>query len=41
MANESARLVRRYFPTQRLVHWIGVLTFTILLFSGIALLVPP
>ena len=41
MANESARLVRRYFPTQRLVHWIGVLTFITLLFSGIALLVSP
>ena len=41
MANESARLVRRYIPTQRLVHWIGVLTFAALLFSGIALLVSP
>ncbi len=41
MANESIRLVRRYVPTQRLVHWIGVLTFVVLLFSGIALLVPP
>ena len=41
MANESVRLVRRYFPTQRLVHWLGVLTFAVLLFSGIALLVPP
>ncbi len=41
MANESVRLVRRYVPTQRLVHWIGVLTFVTLLFSGIALLVPP
>ena len=41
MANEPVRLVRRYFPTQRLVHWIGVITFVTLLFSGIALLVPP
>jgi formate dehydrogenase subunit gamma len=41
MASESVRLVRRYVPTQRLVHWIGVLTFVALLFSGIALLVPP
>ena len=41
MANESVGLVRRYVPTQRLVHWIGVLTFVVLLFSGIALLVPP
>ena len=41
MANESIRLVRRYVPTQRLVHWIGVATFVALLFSGIALLVPP
>ena len=41
MANESVRLVRRYIPTQRLVHWIGVLTFLVLLFSGVALLVPP
>lgn len=41
MANESIRLVRRYVPTQRLVHWLGVTTFVALLFSGIALLVPP
>lgn len=41
MASESLRLVRRYLPTQRLVHWIGVPTFLVLLFSGIALLVPP
>ena len=40
MASESVRLVRRYLPTQRLIHWIGVPTFLVLLFSGIALLVP-
>lgn len=41
MTSDSVRLVRRYLPTQRLVHWIGVSTFLVLLFSGIALLVPP
>jgi formate dehydrogenase subunit gamma len=41
MTSESIRLVRRYVPAQRFVHWIGVLTFVTLLFSGIALLVPP
>jgi formate dehydrogenase subunit gamma len=41
MTSDSVRLVRRYLPTQRLVHWIGVPTFLVLLFSGIALLVPP
>jgi formate dehydrogenase subunit gamma len=41
MASESVRLVRRYLPTQRLVHWIGVPTFLVLLFSGVALLFPP
>ena len=38
MASDSMRLVHRYMPTQRLVHWIGVLTFVTLLFSGIALI---
>jgi formate dehydrogenase subunit gamma len=41
MASESVRLVRRYLPTQRLVHWIGVPAFLVLLMTGIALLVPP
>ena len=41
MASESMRLVRRYLPMQRLVHWIGVPTFLVLLFSGVALLFPP
>lgn len=41
MASESIRLIHRYCVTQRLVHWLGVLTFFTLLFSGIALLVPP
>ncbi len=41
MASESVRLVRRYLPTQRLVHWVGVPAFLVLLVTGIALLVPP
>ena len=41
MTSESIRLVRRYVPTQRLVHWIGVPAFLVLLFSGVALLFPP
>jgi formate dehydrogenase subunit gamma len=41
MASESTRLVRRYLPTQRLVHWLGVLTFITLLLSGIVLIVSP
>jgi len=41
MASESIRLVRRYLPTQRLVHWIGVPAFLTLLISGIVLIVPP
>jgi formate dehydrogenase subunit gamma len=41
MTSESIRLVRRYLPTQRLVHWIGVPAFLVLLFSGVALLFPP
>lgn len=40
MSSESVRLVRRYLPTQRWVHWVGVATFLALLLSGIALLVP-
>ena len=41
MTNESTRLVKRYLPTQRLVHWLGVLTFLTLLFSGIILIASP
>ena len=41
MASESMRLVRRYMPTQRLIHWVGVPAFLVLLLTGIALLVPP
>ncbi|MBI5029957.1 MAG: cytochrome b/b6 domain-containing protein [Chloroflexi bacterium] len=41
MASESIRLVRRYCLTQRLVHWLGVLTFLTLLLSGIILVVSP
>jgi formate dehydrogenase subunit gamma len=41
MASESIRLVRRYCATQRLVHWLGVLTFLTLMFSGIVLIVSP
>jgi len=41
-ANSAApRLVLRYRPAQRLVHWIGVATFLSLLVSGCALIVPP
>ena len=41
MSSESPRLVRRYAPAQRLIHWIGAGSFLMLLFSGIALLYPP
>jgi len=41
MTSESTRLVKRYLPTQRLVHWLGVLTFLTLLFSGIILIASP
>src|SRR5574342_444413 len=41
MSSESPRLVRRYLPAQRLIHWVGVLSFLTLLFSGMALLYPP
>lgn len=40
MNSEPVRLVRRYLPTQRWVHWVGVITFLALLLSGVALLVP-
>ena len=41
MTSESIRLVRRYLPTQRLIHWIGVPTFLVLLISGIVLIASP
>ena len=41
MASESSVLVQRYLPTQRLVHWIGVLAFLTLLFSGVILIASP
>jgi formate dehydrogenase subunit gamma len=41
MRSESPRLVQRYLPAQRFIHWIGVGSFLALLFSGIALLFPP
>jgi formate dehydrogenase subunit gamma len=41
MASESPRLVQRYLPAQRAIHWVGALSFFTLLASGIALLFPP
>ena len=41
MSSESPRLVQRYLRAQRLIHWIGGVSFLTLLFSGIALLFPP
>ncbi len=41
MSSESPVLVRRYAPSQRLIHWIGAGSFLMLLFSGIVLLYPP
>ena len=41
MISESPRLIRRYLPAQRLIHWIGAGSFLTLLFSGIVLLFPP
>jgi len=41
MASESIRLVRRYCTTQRIVHWLGVVTFLTLLGSGIVLIASP
>ena len=32
--------IQRYKLAQRVVHWLGVGSFAILLFSGLALLVP-
>jgi len=41
MDSASPRLVSRYLPTQRLIHWIGVASFLTLLGSGLVLVVPP
>jgi len=41
MDDAFPRLVQRYLPAQRLIHWIGVASFVALLLSGFALLVPP
>ncbi|HEY6041676.1 MAG TPA: cytochrome b/b6 domain-containing protein [Anaerolineae bacterium] len=41
MASESGRLIKRYLPTQRWIHWIGVTTFLTLLFTGIILIASP
>ena len=41
MASESVRFVKRYLPTQRLIHWIGVPTFLVLLLSGVILIASP
>ncbi len=37
----SAKIVRRYEPEQRVVHWCGVALFGILLVTGVALLFRP
>ncbi len=41
MSSASPRLVQRYLPAQRFIHWIGVASFLTLLISGVALLFPP
>ncbi len=41
MTSDTMRLIRRYRPAQRLVHWVGVLTFLALLLSGIVLIASP
>ncbi len=41
MSSESPRLVLRYLPAQRVIHWVGVASFLTLLLSGVALLFPP
>jgi formate dehydrogenase subunit gamma len=38
---DTPRLVLRYVPAQRLIHWVGVLSFLLLLASGAALLLRP
>ena len=41
MSSAPGQLVERYVPAQRLVHWIGVLSFVLLLSTGLVLLVRP
>ncbi|MBI4788852.1 MAG: cytochrome b/b6 domain-containing protein [Chloroflexi bacterium] len=40
MSSESVRLVQRYVTGQRVIHWAGVVTFLLLLATGLVLLVP-
>lgn len=40
MTGPSPRLVRRYGPAQRTIHWVGVASFLLLLASGSALAIP-
>ncbi len=37
----TPHLVRRYVPAQQVIHWIGVISFFMLLLTGVALLFPP
>lgn len=39
--NSSEKMVRRYEPAQRFVHWCGVVLFMLLLTTGFALLFQP
>jgi formate dehydrogenase subunit gamma len=41
MISAPPGLVERYVPAQRLVHWVGVLSFLLLLSTGIILLFRP
>lgn len=41
MTSSSSGQVRRYLPAQRVIHWVGVGSFLLLLASGLALLFPP
>ncbi len=40
MSADVSRKILRYEPPRRWAHWIGAITFLILLFSGVALLIP-
>ena len=37
-ADTATHLVRRYVPAQQVIHWIGVISFFMLLFTGVVLL---
>lgn len=37
----TPHLVRRYVPAQQVIHWIGVISFFMLLLTGVALLFTP